>query len=101
MSAKANADLDSSKSFSETVDGVVCWYSEEREKGVKLFSLRQMVGLNNGPQTLDTTGKNKAAEQTEAIESGSDEDYIGDGFDMTGQPLSINAAARSSQTFGD
>jgi len=96
LSAKANADLPTNKCFSETVDGVACWYSEEREKGVKLFSLRQMVGLNNGPQTLDTTGKNKAAEQTEAIEAGSDEDYIGDGFDMTGHPLSINAASRSS-----
>ena len=32
LSAKANADLQTNKSFTETVDGVVTWYSEEREK---------------------------------------------------------------------
>ncbi len=82
LSARANADLVANKSFSETVDGVVTWYSEEREKGVKLFSLRQMVGLNNGPAYLD--GKSHADEQ------------IGEGFPMDGSHLAINAAARSS-----
>ncbi len=97
LSAKANADLQTNKSFTETVDGVVTWYSEEREKGVKLFSLRQMVGLNNGPQFLETAGHNKGAEATDPDQQGnSEEDSIGDGFEMTGQPIAINAAARSS-----
>ncbi|MDD4097342.1 MAG: hypothetical protein PHC30_01100, partial [Lentisphaeria bacterium] len=82
MSARANADLDRAKSFSETADGVACWYAEEREKGVKLFSLRQMVGLNNGPQFL------------EKVEPG--EEQIGEGFPMSDEPLSLNAAARSA-----
>lgn len=82
LSARANSDLDRTKSFKETVDGVVCWYSEEREKGVKLFSLRQMVGLNNGPQFLDG--------------SPVEDEQIGEGFSMIGAPIAINAAARSS-----
>lgn len=82
LSARANSDLDRAKSFKETVDGVVCWYSEEREKGVKLFSLRQMVGLNNGPQFLDG--------------SPVEDEQIGEGFSMIGAPIAINAAARSS-----
>lgn len=82
LSSRANADLVNTKSFSETVDGVVTWYSEEREKGVKLFSLRQMVGLNNGPASLD--GNKVSGEQ------------IGEGFPMDGTHLTINAAARSS-----
>lgn len=82
LSARANAALDPTKSFSETVDGVVTWYSEEREKGVKLFSLRQMVGLNNGPAFL--SGEKITGEQ------------IGEGFPMDGSHLAINAAARSS-----
>ena len=82
LSARANADLVANKSFSETVDGVVTWYAEEREKGVKLFSLRQMVGLNNGAAHLD--GEKH------------DDDPIGEGFPMDGTHLAINAAARSS-----
>ncbi len=82
MSARANSDLDRTKSFTETVDGVVCWYAEEREKGVKLFSLRQMVGLNNGPEFL------------EEFEPG--EEQIGEGFPMSDEPLTLNAAARSA-----
>lgn len=84
LSARANSDLDRTKSFKETVDGVVCWYSEEREKGVKLFSLRQMVGLNNGPQFLDDSAEDD------------DDEQIGEGFSMLGAPIAINAAARSS-----
>ena len=82
LSARANSDLDRAKSFTETVDGVVCWYAEEREKGVKLFSIRQMVGLNNGPEFLET------------FEPG--EEQIGEGFPMSDEPLTLNAAARSA-----
>ncbi len=82
LSARANAELALDKSFSETVDGVVSWYSEEREKGVKLFSLRQMVGLNNGGESI--SGDNAA------------DNEIGEGFRMDGSHLAINAAARSS-----
>ena len=82
MSARANAMLDLKKSFSETADGVVTWYSDDREKGVKLFSLRQFVGLNNGPETFETGA---------AIKSPN-----GDGFSMLKGDLSFDVPARSA-----
>ena len=82
LSAHANAELAVDKSFAETVDGVVACYSEEREKGVKFFSLRQMVGLNNGAEDIRDTQQ--------------DGNEIGEGFRMDGSPLAINASARSS-----
>jgi hypothetical protein len=82
LGARANADLDRKKSYAETADGMVAWYSEDRERGVKLFSLRQLVGLNNGPETLDPKEEVK--------------DPIGEGFAMTGLPPTIDVPARSS-----
>ncbi|OGV67175.1 MAG: hypothetical protein A3K19_02315 [Lentisphaerae bacterium RIFOXYB12_FULL_65_16] len=52
MSSRSNAILDVKKSYVETADGVVAWFSDVREKSLKLFSLRQMVGLNNGAEFL-------------------------------------------------
>lgn len=49
MSSRADAVLDSKKSFSVMVDGVLAWYMDERRKGVKMFGLRNIVGLNSGP----------------------------------------------------
>ncbi|MBN2451660.1 MAG: hypothetical protein JXR77_14825 [Lentisphaeria bacterium] len=82
LSARANAGLDRKKSFSETVDGIVSWYCDDREKGIKLFSLRQLVGLNNGPETFD--------------EKSDEHDPIGEGFSMLGEPPVIDVPARSS-----
>ncbi|MCK5801901.1 MAG: ABC transporter permease, partial [Lentisphaeria bacterium] len=82
LSARANADLDKKKSFTETADGIVVWYSEERERGVKLFSLRQMVGLHNGPETFG--GEKEVLNPN------------GDGFSMQGESPTINVPARSS-----
>lgn len=62
LSARANAVLDKKKSYVETLDGVVCWYSDDREKGVKLFSLRQLVGLGSGPELLDREQETVAAQ---------------------------------------
>ncbi|NLF18786.1 MAG: FtsX-like permease family protein [Lentisphaerae bacterium] len=82
LSARANADLDRKKSHNQTADGMVAWYSEDRERGVKLFSLRQLVGLNNGPEQFD--------EKDRIV------DPIGEGFAMTGQPPTIDVPARSA-----
>ncbi len=82
LSARANAGLDQKKSFSETADGIVTWYSDEREKGVKLFSLQQFVGLNNGPETFDP--KQKIV------------DPNGEGFSMVTGELSFDVPSRSS-----
>ncbi|MCQ2396449.1 MAG: hypothetical protein MJ106_01985, partial [Lentisphaeria bacterium] len=83
ISAHTNSLLSTEKSFSETADGVVSWFSERREKGIKLFGLRQFVGLNNGTEFLEPT-------TVPAVDS------IGTGFPMTQAPLNVNSAARSS-----
>ena len=82
LSAHTNSLLSTEKSYSETADGVVSWFSERREKAIKLFGLRQFVGLNNGTELLEPT---TAAENS-----------TGDGFPMTDAPLNVNSAARSS-----
>jgi hypothetical protein len=82
LSARANADLEATKSYSETADGMVCWYSGDREKGVKLFSLRQFVGLNNGP------------EEFHAGEGVTNPNGVG--FYMMGDPPTIDVPARSA-----
>ncbi len=82
LGARANADLDRKKSYTQTADGMVAWYSEDRERGVKLFSLRQLVGLNSGAEVFD---------EKEEIK-----DPIGEGFAMTGIPPTIDVPARSS-----
>lgn len=92
LSAKANADLVNNRSFSETVDGIVAWYSDERERAVKAFSLRQVVAMNNGPEQKSRTDKSEAGQLQE---DGTDK-YVGVGFEMTDQPISVNAAARSA-----
>ena len=92
LSSKANADLVTNRSFSETVDGIVAWYSDERERGVKLFSLRQMVGLNNGNEQKSRLD---ASDAGKLQDDGTDK-YVGVGFEMTEHPISVNAAARSA-----
>lgn len=82
LSARANAGLDRKKAFFETADGIVTWYSEERERAVKLFSLQQFVGLNNGPEYL---------EPDQPIDN-----PFGDGFSMHEGALSFDVPARSS-----
>lgn len=54
--ALSNARAEAGKSFTETGDGVVGWYLEEREHGVKLFNQLVMLGLNSGPLQLHTEG---------------------------------------------
>ena len=82
LGARTNAALDPKKSFAETADGIVTWYSEEREKAVKLFSLRQFVGLNNGAETFQTD---------DAIEFPN-----GHGFSMLGGELTFDVPSRSA-----
>lgn len=82
LSARANAALDRAKSYTQTADGIVTWYTEDRERGVKLFSLRQLVGLNNGPELFD---------EKEDVK-----DPVGEGFPMTGEPPTIDVPARSA-----
>jgi len=47
MSSRANAALDPKKSFTSTSEGLVTWWADERIKGIKLFGLERLVGLNN------------------------------------------------------
>ncbi len=82
LSARANAGLDRKKAFFETADGIVTWYSEEREKAVKLFSLQQFVGLNNGPEYL--------------VPDQLVEEPFGEGFPMHKGKLAFDVPARSS-----
>jgi hypothetical protein len=82
LGARANADLERKKSYTQTADGMVTWYSEDRERGIKLFSLRQLVGLNNGPEVFDEKEEVK--------------DPVGEGFAMTGVPPTIDVPARSA-----
>jgi len=62
LSSRSSALLDKKKSFTATGDGVVYWWADEREKGVKLFGLTDLVGLNNAPQA----GEKAAASDAEA-----------------------------------
>jgi hypothetical protein len=52
MSARNNVNIDPARHFVEALDGVVGWFCDDREKGIKLFGLSRMVALNNGPATL-------------------------------------------------
>lgn len=52
LEARSNAELDPSKSFVNTNDGVAYWYVDDKVDGVKLFGLRTMVGLVNGGISL-------------------------------------------------
>lgn len=50
MNARANAAIsgdDSDKAYAETTDGVVCWFAEEKLKGIKAFGLNSIVALIN------------------------------------------------------
>ncbi len=82
FSARADAVLDKKKSFVETADGVVAWYSDLREKGVKLFGLRQMVALNSGPELLNPGDEGA--------------DPQGTGFSMEGAWEPMSAAPRAA-----
>ena len=82
LSSRANAVLDQKKSYVETTDGIVCWYCEDREKGVKLFSLRQLVALGSGPETLTKTEEDLSPH--------------GIGFPMAHGWETMNAAERSA-----
>ncbi len=82
LSSRANAQLDQKKSFVETGDGIVSLYSEDREKGVKLFSLRQLVGLANGTEMRET---GEEADNPQGI-----------GFSMEREWETVLAASRSA-----
>jgi len=64
LSARTSVRLDQKKYFLEACDGAAAFYWHEREKGMKLFSLRRLVGLSNGPEILTSGGKRPAPEGT-------------------------------------
>jgi len=66
LSSRSSALLDKNKSFSATGDGVVYWWADERERGVKLFGLRELVGLNNAPRPSDQPPASDAEERRRA-----------------------------------
>ncbi len=82
MASRADAVLDSKKSFSTLADGVLAWYMDERRKGVKLFGLRNIVGLNSGP-----VGDHRRA---------ADEDGTGSGFPADTAWADLSPVAQSA-----
>ena len=78
--ARGNSPLDDTRSFSQTLDGVVYWYCEPKVGGVKLFGLQAIVGLVNGGEA-----PGDAAANTQ-----------GDGFAMDGTWTLPSAAVRSA-----
>jgi len=88
LSSRANASLDPKKSFTGAEDGIVYWWVDEREKGVKLFGLRSMVGLNNEPSESDVEPKTEADRRRSAE---------GRGFDLEeGGLSSLRVTTRSA-----
>ena len=71
LSSRANAPINAKKHFTETCDGVVSWFWDEREKGVKLFFLSQLVCLNNGVETFEN-GKGRGRPEGVGFAPGSD-----------------------------
>ena len=47
LSSRSNAMVDRRKSFVEAGESVLAWYTDERERGVKIFGLPQAVALDN------------------------------------------------------
>jgi len=66
--ALANNAFEKGKSYLRTLDGITHWYCEDRVKAVKLFGLKGVVAVNNGPIGLRDTATR--------------EDYSGKGFPM-------------------
>ncbi|MFH1731967.1 MAG: FtsX-like permease family protein [Planctomycetota bacterium] len=88
LSSRSNAALDPKKSFTGAEDGIVYWWVDEREKGVKLFGLREIVGLNNEPSALDVKPRTEA-ERRRSTE--------GRGFDLEDGGLSsLRVTTRSA-----
>ena len=82
MSSRSDAVLDSKKSFSAMADGVLAWYMDERRKGVKMFGLRNVVGLNSGP--------------VDDHRRGAEEDGTGSGFAVGTEWADQSPATRSA-----
>ncbi|HNT35497.1 MAG TPA: ABC transporter permease, partial [bacterium] len=55
--AKGNSVLELAKSYTETVDGVFLWYCEDKIDAIKYFGLQSVVGLANGPDSLQETSE--------------------------------------------
>jgi len=88
LSSRSNAALDPTKSFTGAEDGIVYWWVDEREKGVKLFGLREIVGLNNEPGALDVNPRSEAERRRSAE---------GRGFDLEDGGLSsLRVTTRSA-----
>ncbi len=71
LSALENGELDVRKRLHLVNDGVIAWFSERREKAVKIFNLDTISMLGIGSERLSETG---AAEESF--------DWHGDGFAM-------------------
>ena len=52
MNALGNSVLDPARSYQKSLDGVVCWFTDDRVKRIKLFQPESVVGLANGPPNL-------------------------------------------------
>jgi hypothetical protein len=107
LSSRGNAVLDKTKALYETMDGVVYWYAYQREKGIKLFALRQAVGLNNGAEALEDraakasaggeAGKPKTKEDEKKKEEEEAERVKGEGFlvEETREPMRLTRRSAS------
>jgi len=84
LRARGNSPLDDDRAFYQTLDGVAYWYCETKVDAVKLFGLRALVALGNGPAGLAAPG------------TGTETDAEGTGFAMEPPWELPVAAARSA-----
>jgi hypothetical protein len=89
LSARNNVRIDDSRHLIEALDGVVNWFCDDREKGVKLFGLSRMVALNNGPEAL-------SLEATDFTGTNVPPDSAGTGFPRDADWSGIRPAARAA-----
>lgn len=88
LSAHSHGRLDENRHFRMAADGVFSFFTEEREDGVKFFTsitMRNIMGLNNGPITLEEGTRPKT-----------DEEAYGTGFAMHGGLLAGQMSSRSA-----
>jgi len=85
LSAFENGDLDPRKRLHLVNDGAIAWFSEQREKAVKIFNLDAVSMLGIGPERLEEAGAEDAAFN-----------WLGDGFPMIPRWTPVPATRRSA-----
>ena len=85
LSAFENGELDPRKRMHLVNDGVIAWFSEQREKAVKVFNLEAVSMLGIGPERIAEAGAEEA-----------NFDWLGEGFAMIPRWTPVPATRRSA-----